>query len=154
MGKENVEEFEAALAGPDKLQDFLGRSAPALANATGEQMISAFGDLIDDVDKAALTGRLGAFLADNNHEALCNGFWGWYDDDIAFTRSWGFDLAEVRIPVTVWQGGKDRMVPFAHGRWLADHVRGARAQLLPEQGHLSLAVDSFSKVLDGLFATR
>ena len=45
------------------------------------------------------------------------------------------------------------MVPFDHGRWLADHVAGARAQLLPDEGHLSLTVGAYDRVLDDLLAT-
>jgi pimeloyl-ACP methyl ester carboxylesterase len=153
MGKENVEEFNAALAGPAELQSYLERVEPALAQVTSEQIIVALGDLVDDVDKAALSGELGTFLANNFREALRNGFWGWLDDDLAFTRDWGFELDRIKVPVTVWQGAKDRMVPFAHGKWLAEHVPNARANLLPEDGHLSLAVGSFAKILDDLIAT-
>jgi pimeloyl-ACP methyl ester carboxylesterase len=69
---------------------------------------------VDTVDKAALNGQSGAFLAENDREALRNGFWGWFDDDLAFSRHWGFDLGRIKVPVNVWQGSKDRMVPFAH----------------------------------------
>ena len=55
--------------------------------------------------------------------------------------------------MTIWQGGQDRMVPFDHGRWLADHVAGAKAQLLPDEGHLSLTVGAYDRVLDDLLAT-
>ena len=154
MGKENIEEFHAALAGPEQLQAFLEVAASVFAKVTPDQIVSAFGDLVDDVDRGALTGEFAEFLARGGREGLRNGFWGWHDDDIAFTRPWGFDLARVTVPVTVWQGGKDRMVPFAHGRWLAGHISGARAELLREEGHLSLAVEAFWKIMDGLMSSR
>ena len=101
---------------------------------TGEEIMAVLGDLVGEVDKAALTGELGAFLAGNIREGLRNGIWGW------------FDVA------TVWQGAQDRMVPFSHGEWLAGHAP-VRARLLPEHGHLSLAVASFPTILDDLLAS-
>ena len=50
----------------------------------------------------------------------------------------------------IWQGSDDRMVPFAHGRWLAGHVPGARPRLMEGEGHLSLAVSAFERILDEL----
>jgi pimeloyl-ACP methyl ester carboxylesterase len=154
MGKENIEEFNAALAGPNKLQLFLERAGPGFAQVTAGQIIAAFGDLVDDVDKAVLTGELGAFLADNVRGGLRNGFWGWFDDDIAFISDWGFDLSRIKVPVTIWHGAKDRMAPFAHGQWLAEHLPAAQARLLPEHGHLSLVVGAFDKILDELIVSE
>jgi len=152
MGKENIEEFGAALNGPDKLQSFLEHVGPDFAHVTKDQIIAALGDLIPDVDKESLSGRLGSFLADNTQEALRNGFWGWLDDDIAFVYDWGFDLERIKVPVSIWQGRKDRMVPFEHGRWLTEHIPEARPHLLPDHGHLSLAVSSFERILDDLIS--
>ena len=152
MGEENVEEFGAAMAGPDELRSYLEKVGPAFALVSGERIVAALGDLVGEVDKAALTGELGAFLAGNVREGLRNGIWGWFDDDLAFVRDWGFDVGGLKVPVTVWQGAQDRMVPFAHGQWLAAHAP-VRACLLPEHGHLSLAVDSFPMILDDLLAS-
>jgi pimeloyl-ACP methyl ester carboxylesterase len=71
---------------------------------------------------------------------------------MAFVRPWGFGLEEIRMPVFVWQGGYDRMVPFAHGEWLAAHIPGSQARLLPEHGHLTLAVDSIPRIVDELLS--
>jgi pimeloyl-ACP methyl ester carboxylesterase len=154
MGRENQEEFGAALAGPSELQAYLERQAQVLAQVTGEQVAAALGDLVSPVDVGALTGDFAAYLATSFRQAVSAGIWGWFDDDLAFTRPWGFALKEVGVPVVVWQGGQDRMVPFAHGQWLARQVPGARPRLLPEEGHLSIAVDSFGRILDDLLEDR
>lgn len=57
-----------------------------------------------------------------------------------------------RLPLFIWQGGHDRMVPFAHGEWLAAHIPGAQARLFPEHGHLTLAVDSIGRIVDEMLA--
>jgi pimeloyl-ACP methyl ester carboxylesterase len=152
MGAENVEEFAAAIAGPEALIGFKERAAPIWRVVTADEVAAAFGDLIDGVDRASLTGAFAAWMAEVFHEALRIGYWGWFDDDLAFTRAWGFDLDEIVAPVFVWQGAHDRMVPFAHGEWLAAHIPGARPRLFEEHGHLSLAVGAMPRIVDELIA--
>jgi pimeloyl-ACP methyl ester carboxylesterase len=153
MGRENHEEFGAALAGPAELQAYLELQARTLAGVTGEQLAEALGDLVSAVDVAALTGEFAAYLAESAHRAVAGGIWGWFDDDMAFTRPWGFGLGDIGVPVVVWQGGQDRMVPSAHGQWLVAHLPNARARLLPGEGHLSIAVEKFREVVDELLAS-
>jgi pimeloyl-ACP methyl ester carboxylesterase len=154
MGRDNQEEFGAALAGPSQLQAYLERQAQVLAGVNGEQVAAALGDLVSPVDVGALTGDFAAYLATTFRQAVSTGIWGWFDDDLAFTRPWGFALDKVSVPVVVWQGGQDRMVPFAHGQWLTTQAPGARPRLLTKEGHLSIAVASFGKILDDLLEDR
>ena len=79
--------------------------------------------------------------------------WGWFDDDIELIYDWGFPLPDISCPVTVWQGAQDRMVPLAHGEWLAEHIPSARARLLSDHGHLSLALGHYGELLDDLIAS-
>lgn len=148
MGPENVEEFSAALAGEAELTKFLDAAIPELEGLTGAQVAAALGGLISDADKAALTGDYAEHMAGALKASMNSGIAGWRDDDLAFTKDWGFPLEGA--PVAIWQGDQDRMVPYAHGEWLATHFRGARAYLLPGEGHLTLTITSLNRILDDL----
>jgi pimeloyl-ACP methyl ester carboxylesterase len=151
MGPENIEEFGAALAGDAELRAFLEREAPQLRAASSpDDLIHTMEGLLPEVDRSALTGEFAASMIEGMHRAVAKGIWGWFDDDKAFIRDWGFALEAIRTPVAIWQGGVDKMVPFTHGAWLAARVPNARAHLLDDHGHLSIAVASFGVVLDDL----
>jgi pimeloyl-ACP methyl ester carboxylesterase len=152
MGPENLEEFDASMKGSDALEAYLNPEAASLRGVQPAAVAAALGGLVSDVDKAALTGGYADFMAAGLNRAVSTGIAGWRDDDIAFVTPWGFDLPSIQTPVAVWQGGEDRMVPMAHGAWLAAHIPGAEAHLLPDEGHLSLALNKIGDVLDGLLA--
>jgi len=152
MGPENLEEFAASMQGPDALTPFLERDAAHLRDVQPADVAAALGGLVSDVDKRALTGEYADFMATGFHRAVSTGIAGWRDDDIAFVKPWGFDLSAITTPVAVWQGGEDRMVPMPHGAWLASHIAGAEQHLLPPEGHLSLSINRFADVLDGLLS--
>ena len=150
MGPENVEEFSLALQGEAALGPWLEEQARVLRRISGAEVAEALGGLISDVDRASLTGEFADFVAASFRRAVASGVAGWRDDDLAFVRSWGFELADVTVPVAVWQGGQDRMVPWSHGRWLAAHLPNVREHLHVDEGHLSLAVGALDRVLDDL----
>lgn len=150
MGAENHDEFGAALRSEADLAAYLAPEREGVLGITGSEVAAMFGDLVDDVDRAAITGDYAEFLADNMREGLRKSAAGWLDDDLSFTVPWGFDLASIAGQVHVWQGAHDRMVPFAHGQWLVAHVPGACAHLHAEHGHLSLAVAGFPAIVDAL----
>lgn len=138
MGPENVAEFAAAAAGPEAYSAFLAEPVAELATVTGDQVAASLGDLITPVDAAALTGDFAEWLAATFRHAAAQGVIGWREDGIAIMGPWEFSLDDVRVPVAVWQGRQDAMVPFRHGEWLAAHVPGAQARLFEDEGHVSL----------------
>jgi len=148
MGPENVAEFGAAAKGEEALRQWLNENAAAYRSITGREIAEALGGLVPEVDKRALVGDFADHLAAVFRRSLVHSFDGWIDDDLAFVRPWGFKLGEIGVPVTVWQGELDLMVPLAHGRWLLEKIPGATRQIVPGQGHISLAVNFRSKMLD------
>lgn len=138
MGQDNLDEFAATLAGSAQLEAHLLAQAAGLSAITGPDIVDELGSLLPEVDRAHLTGAFGDAFADNLCWSVANGIWGWFDDDLAFASPWGFDLAEVTVPVLVWQGSEDLMVPFAHGAWLAANIPTAVPSLAAGEGHLSL----------------
>jgi pimeloyl-ACP methyl ester carboxylesterase len=75
-------------------------------------------------------------IRESTPEQALNGVWGWVDDDLAFLRSWGFDVSEISVPVLVLYGTTDVLVPPTHGEWLAANVPGCLVKLDDEAGHL------------------
>jgi len=140
MGQENLAEFQAAEAGQQALTSFLEPAAREMASLTGADVVAGLGDLVSAADKAAVTAEFADYLAASFRAAVAGGVAGWRDDDLAFVTDWGFTMADVSVgaPVAVWQGDQDLSVPWSHGQWLAAHIPGARAHLLPGEGHMTL----------------
>jgi pimeloyl-ACP methyl ester carboxylesterase len=152
MGESNLAEFGFAVEGETPLRKFLEHEAEQMRDVDVPGLITAMDTLLPDVDRAALTGELGEDMLAQMNEALRTGVDGWVDDDLAFVRHWGFELADVSVPAFVWQGDVDLMVPFAHGQWLAEQVPNATPHLEPGEGHLSITVGALDRILDELVA--
>ena len=154
MAAENVEEFGAAGTGETELTRFLDAAAGELRAVGPAELAAGLGGLVSAADQAALTGDFAEYLAASLRAALSSGIDGWRDDDLAFTRDWGISLAALghATPVAIWQGDQDRMVPSAHGDWLAANIPLARARPRPGEGHLTLVADRFGEILDDLLS--
>jgi pimeloyl-ACP methyl ester carboxylesterase len=150
MGEENIAEFGHVIGDPAGLEAYLAGELEAYADVTGEDIAAALGDLVAEVDRDALTGSLAEMFAEGLRRAAVDGLFGWVDDDLAFAKPWGVDLGSITVPVTIWQGRHDRMVPYSHGEYLVQHIPDARAKLLEDEGHLSLMTRRLREVLSGL----
>lgn len=150
MGEENIAEFSAAIQGEDQLRPYLLREREQLKNIRPADIVGSLETLLPDADRAVLTGEFGEDMAASFREAVRTGVDGWLDDDLAFTRPWGFSLDEISVPVVLWQGSADLMVPFSHGQWLAARLPGAGVHLEEGEGHLSVGLGALDRMLDEL----
>jgi pimeloyl-ACP methyl ester carboxylesterase len=138
MGAENHEEFGLVLQGEAAVEPYLERVREHLLETTPAQVMEVFGDLLGAADTSVLSGAFAGWMVEASNHGLRESADGWLDDDLAFVRPWGFELASIDRPVLVVQGGDDRFVPVSHGRWLAEHVPGAEARIEDADGHLTL----------------
>jgi pimeloyl-ACP methyl ester carboxylesterase len=138
MAEENHAEYHAAEQGRDVYGAYLEENALDLFAASPAEVTGSLGGLVTPVDVAALDESFADWLSRTFHRAGVQGVVGMRDDGLAAVAPWGFDLTAIEVPVAVWQGRQDAMVPFAHGAWLAANVPGAEAHLLEDEGHLSV----------------
>ncbi|MBJ6637338.1 alpha/beta hydrolase [Streptomyces sp. DHE7-1] len=94
-------------------------------------------EMFTPADHAALAGDWSWFDK-VVRPAVAAGPGGLVDDDLAYVRPWGCDPASVTAPVLALHGGRDRVIPFAHGRWLASRCPTAELRPRPDDGHISV----------------
>ena len=94
-------------------------------------------------------GRSGvlALLLASIREGLRQGVRGALWDAVLYSRDWGFPLDRITIPVELWQGGADRIVPPCHVQVLAGSLAHPVVKMLEGEGHYSLPIDHGEAIL-------
>jgi pimeloyl-ACP methyl ester carboxylesterase len=114
--------FRLALEGEDKLRPFIAEAAAgimATIAAGGPEMLPepdepAPASPARAIDDPAAMARLRATFADSLD--------GWIDDQFAAIQPWGFEVAEIAVPVGIWHGSHDTRMPRAHSDWLTASI--------------------------------
>jgi pimeloyl-ACP methyl ester carboxylesterase len=137
MSRGNLAEFTAAARGEHAYRPLVERiadEAMATIEAGGSQVAAEYE--LAESDRRALAERRAE---DGYHERMratyLGGVDGWIDDCIALTRPWGFDLAEITVPTSVWYGSDDALSPSAHAEHLLARIPRAERRELAG-GHL------------------
>ena len=139
MDQLNVTEFGWALDGEATLVPNIERELAEMAARVADDPAKLLGEdwELAEADRAVLArSDMARVIRETTEDLARGGAWGWVDDDLAFTKPWGFDLAEISVPVEVRYGVKDVLVPAAHGEWLGAHVPGATVDAEDGHGHL------------------
>jgi pimeloyl-ACP methyl ester carboxylesterase len=105
------------------------RSDPA------KQLDDAIAGMIEADREMLGDPALRAVMIANATEMWRQGNRGVYDEALCLARPWGFPIAGVGVPVRIWHGSRDRVVPVGMGRYLERTIPGAIATYYPEEGH-------------------
>lgn len=139
MTADDVGDYRVAREGPDAFGPRLAGQQQVFAQMTPEGIVAGMVSAMPPREQEAFTALLAVQMAESFRESVRSGVDGWADDVVAAVLPWGFSVGEIRVPVSIWHGTDDRMVPIGHGRWLAEHVPGAEAHLVVGAGHVSIA---------------
>ena len=80
-------------------------------------------------------------------EAMRCGIEGASSDLRLYATNWGFRLNDIRVPVDLWHGKKDHVVPITMGRWMAASIPGCHAAFSDVHGHFSLIIEGMQDIL-------
>lgn len=102
------------------------------------------------VDRAILRRpEVAACLIAGLREAFRNGGQGTADDLLLLARPWTFRAEEIRVPVRLWHGDADAVVPVSMGRHLAEAIPHCRAEFIAGGGHF-LVFDRIGSFLEAM----
>ena len=128
-----------------RLALWLGGSAPVLTRPyvalmgrmvkNPDSIAKGIGSLLPDDELALLdTPRFDGFF-DNFGEMVKNGSDGAYWDARVFLGEWGFDCADIEIPVSLFYGTVDQNVPIQMGEYYRDEIPNSEATFYEGEGH-------------------
>ncbi len=111
------------------------------------------GGSLPECDRAVLTRRTMAALGLAWREGMGRSVQGALADALIYGRPWGFALTDIRVPVAVWHGGQDSLIPHDA---LAPFgtIPGVAWHVLAEEGHYSLAINHAGAILAQLIGDR
>jgi pimeloyl-ACP methyl ester carboxylesterase len=67
-----------------------------------------------------------------------------------YAKPWGFPIEEVRVPVRLWHGRKDRTFAFQLAEQIAQRLPACTLRLVDEAGHYSLPIRHTREILADL----
>jgi len=138
MGELNVEDMRLFFSDREESRRRHHEAWQEARVATAEQLAEIMQTVLSPVDAAALTGEAAEWLAFGARDGLAPGDQGWWDDGASHLIDWGFDVHDIRVPVKIWHGRHDLMVPVQHGEWLAANIPGAEADISDRDGHITM----------------
>jgi pimeloyl-ACP methyl ester carboxylesterase len=137
----DLEEIVALVNTPEELAcGYEEEAARSYSDLTAETLLEFSGFAASDIAALRDVPSAAEACARSMRRGAASGALGWLDDDIAWAKPWGFQMAEILVPVVIRHGDADGWVPMNDGRWLADHIPDARLDEVPGGGHWSVGI--------------
>jgi pimeloyl-ACP methyl ester carboxylesterase len=149
MSDGDAAEAEAAINDSDRLRRMIEPRGAWYLSAKGADLVGALTGRFPDAEIAALAPHATEFVA-CIADAVAPGVDAWIDDWRAVVSPWGFDVADVAVPVVLWHGELDDSCPLAHAKWLHDRLPDSTLEVQPGQGHLAIGVTHTREMFDAL----
>jgi pimeloyl-ACP methyl ester carboxylesterase len=141
IGEHNGAGFKLALSDPQAERAAMEKERAELLAAPPEALTNALTEV-----PVGMLDTLAQYVSLAFHDGLAPGVDGYWDDYQAFLKPWGFELADITVPVLLVHGRLDRSVPVSHGEWLAARVPGAEVRFFANEGHLSILANRMGEV--------
>ncbi|HXL89009.1 MAG TPA: alpha/beta fold hydrolase [Streptosporangiaceae bacterium] len=138
MGELNADGARLVLADETAARAQTDKDREESLATSADDLASELESLLTPTDAAVLSGELAEYLTFSAKDGLAPGSQGWWDDNRCLIQPWGFDPADITVPLLLLHGRQDMFVPFGHGEWLVAHIPGVEARLLDDDGHLTL----------------
>ncbi len=136
----NINELDWSLAGEDTLRPELQRETDQMLSTEGEDPDHPFGEGYELAPSdLAMVARpdIKSMLDESLRAGCAERIDGFVDDDLSIVQPWGFDVSAISVPVAVWYGVDDTLVPAPHGEWLARTIPEAKVVPL-DGGHFAI----------------
>ena len=105
------------------------RAPEAFLDAIARSMCAADRSLLEKPAlRAAMLADLQAAYAQGSH--------GQFADSRITMADWGFALSQIRVPVVLWHGTADTLVPLTMAQQLAAAIPSSTLHIVPDAGHL------------------
>jgi pimeloyl-ACP methyl ester carboxylesterase len=99
--------------------------------------VDHFNDGIPAVDRYWLSlPSVNSEAVETLREAMRPGVGGYVQDLRVLAGPWGLSLGDIRVPVSLWHGEEDSVIPLSHGRYLAGAIPTATLRICPGEGHM------------------
>lgn len=147
-GPPEIPGFRAGLGGIDRISLMLSQRGRPLALALWgvvrrmalgrpDRFVAQFEKEASGPDRAVLADpAIREALLRSVREGLRPGAAGVVEDYAVEARPWGVALEEILVPVRIWHGDSDDVVPLEHSRYLAARIPTARLTVMERAGHL------------------